>query len=77
MPQPTNPFIDEPYKDTTIDYRSITPNDDLTETTVAVQFHQPNLNSRQGMSFIEWDFLHNNAQDEEYQKIKPLIQGLW
>jgi hypothetical protein len=77
MAQPTNPFTDEPYTDNPIGYRNIEPNDDLTETTVAVQFHQPNLNSRQGMRFIEWDFLHGNAQDAEYQKIKPLIQGLW
>jgi hypothetical protein len=76
MPQATNPFTDGLYLNKDI-INDISSREGLTETTVAVRLLQPNSNNKTGIKFIEWDFLHNNAQDADYQKIKPLIQGLW
>lgn len=77
MPQAINPFNDEPYKDSIVPHGNITPNEDFPETTVAVRLPQPNSSEKSATKFMDWDFLHSNAQDADYQKIKPLIQGLW
>lgn len=77
MAQPTNPFTDENYQDSIIPHGNISPNDKLPINTVAVRFLQPNSDDITGVKYIEYEFLHNNAHDSEYQKIKPLIQGLW
>ncbi|QDA60259.1 hypothetical protein [Hymenobacter jejuensis] len=77
MSQAINPFTDEPIDNQSI-VSHIKPREDLTDTTVAVRISQHNNpDDGSGVKFIEWDFLHNNAQDSEYQAIKPLIQGLW
>lgn len=70
--QPINPFDDQLYTGVLIPLSNISPNEGLPRGTTAVEMLQPNSQDR-GIKFIDWDFLHNNAQDAEYQKIKPLI----
>jgi len=73
--KPLDPFTDKPITGSVVS--KITPREDLTDTAVAVQLATPSQPDRLEVFYIEWEFLHQHQDNKEYQKIKPLIQGLW
>lgn len=78
MSQATNPFTDAPINDSEI-VTNITERKKLniSQSTVSIKIPKPSRPEESIILFIEWDFLNNNSTDSEYQKIKPLIQGMW
>ena len=78
MSQATNPFNDALINDSEI-VSNITRREELnlSQSTVSIRVPKPSNYEESIILFIEWDFLHDNSTDNEYQKIKPLIQGMW
>lgn len=78
MSQATNPFNDALINDSEI-VSNITKREELnlSQSTVSIRVPKPINHEESIILFIEWDFLHDNSTDNEYQKIKPLIQGMW
>ena len=78
MAQATNPFNDAPIDNseiinTIIDRKEL----NISKTAVAIRIPRHDKPEQSVIHFIEWDFLYNNSTDNEYQKIKPFIQGMW
>jgi hypothetical protein len=76
MNQPINPFTDQAVTGSIVNRITDREKHGISPTALAVELPTYDYKGND-VFFVEHDFLYGNAQNEEYQKIKNLVQGAW